>query len=231
MERSRALRGACCVLAGVSLFVEFVDGGTVSGLGGLGTVVFAENAYVGRTKASVGSTIFSGDTFGTGRLGSLQVRSGAALLALSGTSSATLEIEEDAPAATLTHGKITFSTSNSKALSVRAATAVFRARADEPTVGSIGILNSNELIVRCSRGALTITVEDDTRVVHEGSAYIVALNVRPTSTVAEAATKRKDQGTPPPPAGKSKFTWYVIAFAAVVPIFALHEALESPDRP
>ena len=49
---------------------------------GFGTVVSAQYAHVGRAAASVGTTVFSGDSLDTEELGSLQVRAGAARLLL-----------------------------------------------------------------------------------------------------------------------------------------------------
>jgi ferric-dicitrate binding protein FerR (iron transport regulator) len=169
----------------------------------------------------------------TDKLGRLHIRAGDARLLLNGASSATWGVEGDAPAVTLMNGTAVFSTVNSKAFSLRAATALFRSQTDRPTVGSVTILNPKELIVRCSRGSLTITVEDDTRVVKEGKAYRVVLDDAPNRN----SNRDKDAVLPPwnpggtIPGGRTRFTWYLIGLVALISIFALHEALESPDRP
>jgi len=79
----------------------------------LGTIVYANRAHVGAAQASVGATVFGGDRLSTEQPGSVQVRVGAARLLLSSSSSATFS-EEASPAATLTIGSATFSTSGSK---------------------------------------------------------------------------------------------------------------------
>jgi len=56
---------------------------------GFGTVVSAQYAHVGRAAASVGTTVFSGDSLDTEELGSLQVRAGAARLLLPASSRVT----------------------------------------------------------------------------------------------------------------------------------------------
>src|SRR3954470_11162829 len=147
---------------------------------GLGTVVFAQRAHVGTAEASVGTTVFSGDRLDTDALGSLQVRTGAARLLLTASSRVTWNDDSGAPAATLTSGTAVFSTANSKAFALRAGTAVFRPRGEEPTVGNVTLLNAKELVVRCTRGALTIEVEDDIRVIPEGMAYHVILDPNAT---------------------------------------------------
>ena len=195
---------------------------------GSGTIVSAERASVGTANASVGSTIFAGDTLRTDRTGSLQVRAGAARLLITASSQVTWGAEDGIPEATLQIGTVAFSTANAKAFVVRAGSAVFRPESDQPTVGNVTVLNPKELVVRCSRGALTIAVEDDVRVVPEGTAYHVVLDANaPPPTDAPPQWGRRQ----PTKAGKSKFIWYAIAFTALVTAIAIHEALESPQRP
>jgi len=197
---------------------------------GLGTVVSAQRAFVDTAAASVGTTVFTGDKLSTDTQGNLQVRAGAARLLLMASSRAIWNEQAGIPSVTLTSGTAAFSTVNAKAFALRVGTAVFRPRGDEPTVGNITVLNAKELVVRCSRGALTIEVEDDIRVIPEGMAYHVVLdpNAPPPADPAARAAWGQNQ---PIKAGRSKFIWYAIAFVALVTWFTLSEALESPDRP
>ena len=190
-------------------------------------IVSADLATVGTARATSGATVFSGDRLNTDRLGSLQVRAGAARLMLMASSHAVWGAEEGKPEATLTGGTAVFSTANAKAFVLRAGTAVFQPQNDQPTIADVTLLNPKELIVRCSRGALTIAVEDDLRVIPGGTAYRVVLD----ANAAPAAAAQRDRRQEPKKAGKSKFIWYAIAFTALVTAFAVHEALESPDRP
>jgi hypothetical protein len=196
----------------------------------LGTVISAERAHVGTAAATVGTTVFNGDQLNTEQLGRIQVRAAAARLLLSGASRVTWGGDQNTPAAALTAGTATFSTANSKAFALHIASAVIRPRDDEPTIGSVSVLGPKELTVRCSRGALTITVEDDTRVIPEGAAYRVVLDPDPKS-VAEAATTDPWPQKQPKRPGQSRFLWFVIGVTGVVTYFAVSEALESPDRP
>jgi hypothetical protein len=194
---------------------------------GSGVIVSAERASIGSANATTGSTIFAGDRLNTDSSGHLQIRAAAARLLLTASSHVIWGEEEGTPEATLTGGTAIFSTANSKAFLLRAGTAVFRPENDQPTIGNVTLLNAKELVVRCSRGALTIAVEDDVRVIPEGTAYRIVLDANPLPS-ADAA-----QWDPRPPkkSGKSKFIWYAIAFASGITIIAVHEALESPDRP
>ncbi len=200
----------------------------------LGTVVYADRAHVGTAAASVGTTVFSGDRLSTEQTGSVQVRAAAARLLLSNGSIATLLQDDATPGATLTRGSATFSTANSKAFALHVASAVIRPNTDEPTIGNVTILSAKELIVRTTRGSLSVTVEDDVRVIPEGVGYRILLD--PAAAPAPEPQGPRGAGTkgyggPPIKAAKSKFIWYAIAATAVVTYFALDEVFESPDRP
>lgn len=222
------LRDILC--AGLSALVSLtlINPGWGAPAATFATVVSAERAHVGIAAASVGTTVFSGDQLDTEQLGRMQVRAGAARFLITGSSRVTWGAEEGTPAATLRAGTATFSTANAKAFTLRVATAVIRPQRDEPTVGIVTILNPKELVVRCSRGALTITVEDDTRAIEEGAAYHVVLD--PDARRAGEAAQPWGQNQPRRP-GRSRFLWFVIGFTGVVTFFAVQEVLESPDRP
>ncbi|MGB7281389.1 MAG: hypothetical protein WBE13_03925 [Candidatus Acidiferrum sp.] len=201
----------------------------------LGTVVASERASVGAAGAAVGTTIFAGDRLSTEDAGSVQLRAGAARFQLSESSTATLAEEGGLPAATLLRGSATFSTANANAFALNAYTAVIRARSDEPTIGQVTILGEKQLLVKCVRGALTITVGDDSRVIPEGSAYRIVLD---PSADADAQSQPptegaggKGYGKPPVSAGTSKFVWYATGAVVLLSVIAIHKALESPDRP
>jgi hypothetical protein len=197
----------------------------------LGTVVFADRAHVGAAQASVGATVFNGDRLSTAQSGSIQVRAGAARLLLSSQSSAILAQDDANPAATLNSGSATFSTANSKAFAVHVASAVIRPNTDKPTIGKVSVMNPKELVVQCTRGSLSIAVEDDVREIPEGAAYRIVLDPNAPDPQGPRGAGTKGYGGPPIRAARSKFIWYVIAATAVVTVIALHIALESNDKP
>ncbi len=220
------------ILLSVSLLAAPIWGNSELGSG---VVVYAESAHIGNAAASVGTTVFAGDKLDTEQVrGGLQIRAGAARLALAASSRLVWGAEGGSPSATLTGGTAAFSTASAKAFVLHAGTAAFKPRGDEPTVANVTLLNPKELVVRCSRGAVLIAVEDDVRVIPEGMAYRVVLDPEAAGRLGGAAApaahgswgqnqKRK--------AGQSNFIWYAIGFTALVPGFAVSEALESPDRP
>jgi hypothetical protein len=87
------------------------------------------------------------------------------------------------------------------------------------------------LIVKSNRGSLTIAVDDDVREIPEGVGYRIVLDPNGSESQGPRGAGSKGYGSPPIKAAKSKFIWYAIAITAAVTIFAIHEALESPDRP
>lgn len=195
-----------------------------------GTVVFVNRARVGNANASVGATVFGGDSLSTDQVGSVQIRAGAARLLLAGASTATLSQNEASPAATLTAGTATFSTANSKAFVLHVASATIRPNTDQPTIGKVTVLTPKELVVKSVRGSLQIAVEDDVREIPEGEAYRVVLDPNADPQGPRGAGT-KGMGGPPIKAAKSKFIWYAVAVSAIVTFVVVHEALESADHP
>jgi len=197
----------------------------------LGTVVYANRAFLGAGNASVGATVFSGDRLSTDQSGSVQVRAGAARFLLSGASMATLSQEDATPAATLAFGSASFSTANSKTFALHVASAVIRPNSDRPTIGQVTVLSPKELIVKSTRGSLSIAVEDDVREIPEGAAYRVVLDPNAADPQGPRGAGTKGYGGPPHKPARDKFIWYAVAVAGVATVWAVHEALESPDRP
>jgi len=220
------------VVVSLSLFVLPISGAPASAIG---TVTSASGARIGAAAASVGSTVFVGDHLSTEKMGSIQVRAGAARLMLSGASSVDVaELQGKTPAARLMSGTVVFSTANAAAFVLHASKANIRAKTDEPTVGQVTYVNDKELRVRSNRGSLAITVEDETQFVPEGMAYRVILD--PDSYyAAEAGQGPQGSGThggrPPLRAGRSRFLLIAIIVIGVATGVALYEALQSPDRP
>src|SRR6266849_4111964 len=219
-------KGILALLVSFSLLTTPVWAAPASSLD---TVVYADRAHVGAAQAFVGATIFAGDRLSTDQSGSVQVRAGAARLLLSGTSIATFSQDDASPAATLTFGSATFSTANSKAFALHVGSAVIRPNTNQPTIGQVTILNPKELIVRSTRGSLSIAVEDDVREIPEGAAYRVVLDPNASDPQGPRGAGTKGNDRPPIKAARSKFIWYAIAFTAAVTVWAVHEALESPD--
>jgi len=220
-------RAVVAVVVSYALFLMPIHGSPAPAIG---TVTFASNAHIGITAASVGSTVFAGDHLSTEALGSIQLRVGAARLLLSGASSVGLSEDQGSPSATLLSGTVVFSTASAKAFVLHASTANIRPKTDEPTVAQVTYVNDKELRVRSNRGALTITVEDQTESVPEGMAYRVILD--PDSYYAtQGGGGSGGHQQQPHKAGRNRFLLIAIIITGVATGIALYEALQSPDAP
>ena len=224
------LRESIAAIISISLLLTPVWGAPSSSLG---TIVYADRAHMGAAPASAGATVFGGDRLSTEQSGSIQVRAGAARFLLSGASSATLATDDATPAAILTRGSATFSTADSKAFALHVASAIIRPNTDQPTIGQVTVLGPKELVVKSTRGSLTVAVEEDVRVIAEGNAYRIVLDSRATASAPQGprGAGGRGAGGPPIKAAKSKFIWYAIGITTVLTVWAVHEALESEDRP
>jgi hypothetical protein len=85
--------------------------------------------------------------------------------------------------------------------------------------------------VSCSHGALAISVEDDTKVVAEGTAYRVVLDPDDPQTQNTDNPPPVFQQKTPRKSGRDKFLMYILIFAGVGTALGVYFALESPDRP
>ena len=232
----RGLRAPLAALMTIGLTVAPAWAGPKTA-SSLGTVVTAEHARVGDSSAEVGTTVFSGDRLTTDGEGSVQIRAGAARLLLQSVSVATLADSDGAPSAKLLRGTATFSTGNSRAFTLFASRAAIRAQSDGPTIGQVTYLNEKELLVVSKRGPLTITVDGQTEVVTDGSAYRVLLDPPPTMAQgpegagAHKEDKRRGMSGPPLKAGRNYFMVTAIGVSALITGLAVSEALESASRP
>jgi hypothetical protein len=203
----------------------------------LGTVVTAEKAHVGEALVSVGTTVYGGDRLSTETDGSVQVRAGAARLLLASSSVAIVNDESGAASAKLLKGTATFSTANAQAFTLYASRAAIRPEKNGPTIGQVTYLNDKEMIVHATRSDLTVTVDGETQIIPEGTAYRVLLDPpesmmqAPEGAGSGSQGGNTNRGGPPLRAGRSRFLIVAVAVTAVATYLAISESLESPNRP
>jgi len=189
----------------------------------VGTVLTAQNAFVGPASAGVGTTLYSGDSISTDWAGSVQISAKAARFFLTEVSAAVLSNTDGVLSARLVKGTAKFSTANARAFTLFASKAAIRPNTDAPTIAQVTYVNEKELLVLAQRGALAVTVDGETKIIPEGSGYQVLLE--------PAANMAAGQGGPPLKAGRSTFVLVAIGVVAVITGLAVSEALESPSRP
>ena len=230
----RALRGTTAFILICTILLTPTWGTSDAAFG---TVVNAERAGIGTGPVSVGSTVYGGDRLYTDAAGSVQVRAGAARLLLSGASAAVLAKEQTIPAASLTRGTAIFSTATSKAFLLRVGKMDIRPETDQPTVAQVTVIGPKELLVRSTKGSVTVAVEDDVRSIPEGMAYRINLEPTDAELASAEATAQGPAGVgagrarSPRRAGRSRFIWFAIAVPVIITSIALWKALESDDRP
>src|SRR5581483_11649415 len=118
-----------------------------------------------------------------------------------------------------------FSTANANAFAVHALDAVIKPNSDQPTVGQVTVVASNELLVQSVRGELACIVGGDTKLISEGKAYRVVLEANGTAEASQGPAG-SGSGRPPIGAGKSHAIYLLAAAVAVPTIILLVEALE-----
>jgi hypothetical protein len=198
---------------------------TSSSVAPIGVVTEASGAGFNNSPASAGSSVYAGDRLSTTAAGSMKLRSGAAWLFLIGESGVTLEGSSASTQANLRTGTLSFSASKASAIAIQADEAFIRPAADVPTIAQVTILGPKELRITARRGALQFTYRDESDAIPEGVSYRVVLD--------PDQSDKPPQGQPVKRAGHQRkgFLFLLWGGAAWLTEYAVHEALESPDRP
>jgi len=197
-----------------------------AGMAPLGVVTQASGAHYNAARVSTGATVYDGDRLSTESQGLLQFRAAGALLYLPGLSGVTLHGLPNGTQALLSTGSLVFSTSKAAAMEVLADEAFLRPTADGPTVAQITVVGPKELQITVRRGALELSYRNEAEKIAEGTSCRVLLDT------PEAAARPFPQRGPVKAAHENrKFRIVVIGLIAWTTEWAVHEVLESPDRP
>jgi hypothetical protein len=209
----------------------------------LGIVVTSREATLGNGIASDGATLYNGDHLVTAPNGGLSLRSGDAMLYMSGSTQVTLHrtashnpvITKSLIRADVTSGSISFSLAPDQYFLVSAHGALIGPAAPMPTLGEIIIIiDRRSFEIRARRGPLKIVYRDDSEFIPEGKSYRVELDDSPdTSHDTSAPTSIKTRS--PRPAGRRRFILLflvgVAAVAAAGTAAGYVQSVESPDCP
>ena len=191
-----------------------------AGIPALGVVTQASAAHFNTARVSAGTTVYDGDRLSTESEGLLQFRGAGSLLYLPGRSGVTLHRLPNGTQAHLSTGGLI------SAMEILANDAFIRPAADVPTVAQVTLIGPKELQITARRGALEFSYHSETENIAESASYRILLDPQET-----AAGHSKNADTPLP-RRKSKGFWIlIIGGIAWATEWAVHEALESPDRP
>lgn len=197
-----------------------------AGIVPLGVVTQSSRGHFKASKVTPGATVYDGDLLSTEVEGALELRSGAALLYLPGQSGITLYGIPNGTQAQLRMGTVIFSTAKAAAIEVLAEDAFIRPMANGPTLSQVTIVSPKELQIAARRGALEFCYHGESEKIPGGSSYRIILDP------AEAAAKPFPQNGPVKAGHESRsFKITVIVAIGWITEWAVHEALESPDRP
>jgi hypothetical protein len=140
----------------------------------VGAVSNANNALVGTTPVSSGTTIFSGDLLKTGEAGRLQVQSGTMQFVFDANSAARIFRAGDRVTVELERGSVSYSAKGvSDNLTLFAQDIKFVPRSSELAVGTISIVTRCEVKASAVRGTLQATSGKETKTIDQNGSYNV----------------------------------------------------------
>lgn len=201
----------------------------------LGVVLLADQAQLSAVGVAAGATIFDGDVLATAAKGSLRVRAGLAQLQLLGSSEALLNRTSTGVNATLKRGTIAAASPNAAALEMHASEARIRLHGEGAMQAQVTLVTPTELLVSAQRGALEISLGDQTEIIPEATSYRVFIDT-PLLPAANASAKAMPRQGPrggggARSAGRSRFILVALTVTAIATVLAVDEALESPADP
>jgi hypothetical protein len=195
----------------------------------LGVVTVAERAQISAVPTATGATVFDGDALSTDPVGILRVRAGAAQFQLFTSSAAVVTRTSTGIRATLRRGTVAWSSAHAGAIEIEASEARLRPQGHVPTQAQVTLLSATELLVTARRGALEITVGEETQIVPEATSYRVLLS--PPDPQGPQGAGAKQPGEKTKPAGRNRFYVIPLIVVGAATAVAVDEALESPEKP
>ena len=197
-----------------------------AGIPALGVITQASGAHFNAARVLAGATVYDGDRLSTESEGLLQFRGAGSLLYLPGRSGVTLHRLPNGAQAHLRTGGLLFSSARASAMEILANDAFIRPAGDVPTVAQVTLVGPKELQITARRGALEFSYHSETESIAEGASYRILLDPQET-----AAGHSKNADIRPPGRKRKGFWIMIIGGIGWATEWAVHEALESPDRP
>jgi hypothetical protein len=185
-----------------------------------GVVLQSANARLNTVDATTGTTVYDGDRMETQEKGALSLRSGQIQLTLAESSTLWMNHENSLVAPTLQRGTVTFRAEDGTGVEIRADDVRVRPHTLALTIGQV-TLQDCDILVTARTQDLEVTAGKETKILEEGKTYRV---------VRKGACGATQNHAPLSPV-HGRFFLLPFAIAAPITIWAVHEALESPDRP
>ena len=193
----------------------------------LGVLTRASEAHLDALPAFVGLSVFEGESISTDQEGRLGIRIGSVMLALSGSSSATLHRISGGTHVDMQSGWLYFSSPANARVEVHASDSLLRPAKNQSTQARIRIDTPHQLQVSAIHGDLLFTYQDESRIIPEGKSYQINLD-------SEGAAQKPagSGGGSPPSMSPTKIAIFVVAGAASgLAAWGIHELIESSNGP
>jgi hypothetical protein len=213
----------------------------------LGLVAKSVSGHIGDAASPEGATVYSGDYLYTGDAGSMLVRVGPLSLELHGSTAVHIYRAPYGAIVELDRGTVVYTTPGTRENIVIVASDVrvtpVLSLAD---LGRVSMDDPCDITVYSQRGQVNVQVGSESHLIEEAKAYrVLAVNEisyrkylspdardyhdyhehRPCAPVQMA------KGKPPLAPGQNHFLYVATGVTAIATVWAIHEALESPDRP
>lgn len=192
----------------------------------MGVILQAQRANIGNGTATTGSTVFDGDLLQTDKDGLLRVRFGSSQAALMSGGAATFHQATDGFSADLTRGEVVLSSSQGQKFNLVADGAMIQPNTSGPTVAQVTWVSPKELLVMSRRGALQISLGDETKTVADGASYRMVID--PAAAAAGKPEPGKPQGAQA--SGSNTFLLILLGSAAAAITVGVILAVESPSK-
>jgi hypothetical protein len=198
----------------------------------LGMVIQAEEAQLGSAKATVGATVYPGDSIATGTGGTMRLKVGSGQLYLLSASAATLAENTSAFHAVVNRGTVGFSSPAVEPFELETPLGVVRPAAGA-TYGQVTLTGPREMIVSAYRGDLIVDNNGELHAIPEGKSFRVSMDLDPAQPQPNAAAAQGPHGTGVKPAVNPHFIIKLtaVAIVGVATYFIYQELSESPSKP
>ncbi len=151
----------------------------------LGMVTQAMDAQLGTAQASVGTTVYPGDSLVTDEHGSIRLRVGGGQFYLLSSSAATLSQNGNAVLASVSRGTVGFSSTQDDQFALEIPEGILRAAPGEPAYGQVTITGPSEVVISAYRGSLILDNDGEMHTVPAGKSYRVTMDLEPAAPSAE----------------------------------------------
>jgi hypothetical protein len=196
----------------------------------LGMVIQAEEAQLGSAKATVGATVYPGDSIATDIGGTMRLKVGSGQVYLLSSSGATLSENTVAFHAVINRGTVGFSSAAVEPFELETPLGIVRPAAG-PAYGQVTLTGPREIIVSAYRGDLIIDNDGELHTIPEGKSFRVTMDLDPAQPNASAAQGPYGTGVKPAVNPHILLKLTAVAAVAVGTYFLYRELSESPSKP